>query len=486
MGSSYYPGCCGITRRGFLLGAGAGLAAGVPLTWLGLRGWDGLRGDPALASFRGKSVEIKKPEFAMPGRFPGQVVEVHNPLSVRDDHTIEPQAVKVMMDRGMCALTGADHPEEAWKSFFTVGDVVGVKVNPVGRKRKKQDVGSISSPAVVREIVNGLLAAGVKAKDIIIFERYANEFIEAKYDNDLKDLWEKGVTWLASAAEYDGTQWEIDGFPRGRAAYSPELAKHVVGYDPDVFMHMGFATSKNRDKDIDHPSNRDERRYRSHLSVIATRLVNKVITIPVLKDHRSGGVTMALKNLSHGFNNNVARSHLGDYFRRTGYQSGPNQCNTFIPTAASHESLRKVATLHIMDGLIGVYEGGPGSWNASWGTWPHQSLFFATDPVAMDHVGWDIIDIKRVEMGWPPVAHMGLIQENIFTKLSRNLAALAAASAHEASTLAVASKNLQDSRRSENFDRRQPEHVILAETIGLGIFDANKIRHQRIELNSLA
>src|SRR5262249_36961496 len=155
---------------------------------------------------------------------------------------------------------------------------------------------------------------------------------------------------------------------------------------------------------------KDERRFRSHLSIIVTRLVNKLITIPILKDHRSAGVTLALKNLSHGMNNNVAPSHLPRFVHggvanqaNPPRGDGPNQCNVFIPAAVNQEALRRKAVLHIMDGLIGVYEGGPGSWNATWATWPHRSLFFATDPVAMDHVGWDIIDAKRAQEGWRPV-----------------------------------------------------------------------------------
>src|SRR5581483_296163 len=110
---------------------------------------------------------------------------------------------------------------------------------------------------------------------------------------------------------------------------------------------------------------RDDRRFRSHLSAIVTRLVNKVVALPVLKDHRSAGITMCLKNMSHGMNNNVARSHIGGIVHGFGelQVNGPNQCNTFIPQAVSHRILREKAVLHIGDGLIGVYEGGPGSWN---------------------------------------------------------------------------------------------------------------------------
>src|SRR5262249_42018233 len=136
------------------------------------------------------------------------------------------------------------------------------------------------------------------------------------------------------------------------------------------------------------------------------------------------------------------------------------------------------------DGLIGVYEGGPGSWNKTWGTWRHKGLFFATDPVALDHVGWDILDRKRAEEGWPPVAHMGLLQSIPAATLSSGLAALAARGAVGAAALAGAGQNYRGGRETEVFDRRQPEHVILAQTIGLGVFDARRIEHRRIEISA--
>jgi hypothetical protein len=214
--------------------------------------------------------------------------------------------------------------------------------------------------------------------------------------------------------------------------------------------------------------------------------VNKVITIPVLKDHRSAGVTLALKNLSHGMNNNVARSHIsgvahGYVGGGTEAIDGPNQCNTFIPLAVSQRRLREKATLHILDGLIGVYEGGPGCWNKTWGTWRHRGLFFATDPVALDHVGWDILDAKRAELGWPPVGRMGLVNQSPAQTVATHLGALAAASPAEALSLALAARNLQDGRASEVFNVRQPDHVILAGQLGLGCFDRERIAYRLIE-----
>jgi hypothetical protein len=475
----------GITRRGFLLGAAAGLAAGVPLTWLAARRLPLVL--PSLAPVEPETstrrARIKSAQ-AMPGRYPGRVIEVRRQDAVSPGNCVNRAAVEAMVDRGMAELTGTD-PRDVrgtWGALFEKGDVVGIKVNPVGRKpmagetgRNARSVGSISSPELLVKVVRCLGEVGIPARDIIVFERYASEFCEAGY----KDLVERelpGVRWMCSSAGYSGQQLDIRGLDPDSAELAPEVTRNIVGYDPDVFTTMGYCLPVH--------SRHDDRRFRSHLSVIVTRLINKMITLPALKDHRSAGVTLSLKNMSHGMNNNVARSHLPlteHGFAAEGKVLGPNQCNTFIPQAVAQQRLRQRATLHILDGLIGVYEGGPGSWNRTWGTWRHRGLFFATDPVALDHVGWDVIDVKRAQLGWAPVERMGLLAQTEATPAVSSVTALAANNSLSALTLAAASDNLMKGRGSEVFNLRQPEHIVLAGELGLGVFDREAITYRLLK-----
>ncbi|MBY0525712.1 MAG: DUF362 domain-containing protein [Gemmataceae bacterium] len=414
------------TRRGFLCGAGVGLAAGVPLAWLGLRDRHPMQ-----------TVKVGTPVAdAMPGPFPGRVVEVHGKTVLDDAMQSSPDVVKQMVERGMRELVGADGSDDAWRRFFQKGDVIAIKVNPVGRAHNDKQVAAISSPALVVEVVRGLKAAGVRPQDIILYDRYAKQFREAGYEALLRSRPMEGVRWFAAAYEYNNPQLDIEGYD----GFEAHRDAHILGYDPDQFLHMGFCYD---DPTIHHP--KDDRRFRSHLAVVLTRMVNKVINLPVLKDHGSAGVTLALKNLSHGMCNNVSRSHLPRSKRQDSI-SGPNQCNVFIPTAVNHPLMRQKVTLHILDGLVGVYQGGPSTSDC---VWPHRTLFFATDPVALDHIGWDIVDAKRVEKGMTPVARTGLQFPN---------------SGREA------------------FDRRQPEHIILAGGVGLGSFDRHQIDHRRIRM----
>lgn len=414
-------------RRSFVTGAACGLAGGGYAAWLA-RHWSDRRQAP---------LDIGAPSgrrLGIPGPFPGKVVEVHHPGSI-DNKRRDREAVHAMVERGMRELVGCDDAIEAWRYFFVPGDRVGIKVVPVGRPD------SISSHEVVWELIDGLQSAGVRRGDILVFERYRNEFLMCGYDKILPE----GVHWECSATEYDELQVDIDGHLPGKPK------DHVAGYDRDIYREMAYCAPKH--------DRHDDRRFRSHLSKIISQKVDKFISIPVLKDHRSAGVTLSLKNLSHGSVNNVARSHISSYSAAAGYYHGVaiNQCGEFIPAAVSLPPIREKAVLQVLDGLLGTWEGGPGNWNKTFATWEYKSLLFATDPVALDHVGWRIIDAKRADEGWPSVARMGLEGEYRMVEVKDGIRA-----------------------PSEQFEMRQPEHVPLAATLGLGIFDPRRIDHRRL------
>jgi len=304
----------------------------------------------------------------------------------------------------MRELTGEKEEAAAWKRFFTPDDVVGIKVCPVGRPR------SISQPETLLEVIRGLNLAGVKNTQIVLFNRYKDEFTEA----GLAKIAPEGVRCLWASAAYDEVQTSLDGYDPETFAEMPRV---MTGQDPNVAVNR-----------------------RSHLCLIVSKQLTKVVNVCVLKDHASAGITMALKNMSHGMSNNVCRSHA---------TKSINWCDTFIPTVVSLPAIRRKVVLHVGDGLIGTYDGGPGTWNPHFRTWEYRSLFFGTDPVAMDRVGWAILDAKRAAEGLPPLAETGAALKN---------------------------------PGHESFDRRQPEHVLLAAKAGLGEADLAKIEHRKVRL----
>lgn len=352
-------------------------------------------------------------KLGAPGLYPGQVVEVKNPAMIKKG-VKNREAIKTSIDRGMKELTGADDAVSAWRKFFEPGDVVGIKVVPNGQPYAH------SSFEIVLEVIEGLKAAGVKTKDMFVYDRYRDEFLQAGYDKIVPD----GIRWGGLTAQ-GGDQFQLD--------YPSFRKDPIAGYDPDVFVDMALIPYGDNPK--------DDRKRRSHLGKLVTRVVNKIVAIPVVKDHGSGGVTGALKNMSHGSVNNVARSHSNNF---------TNVCNQFIPQMASHPTIRSKFVLQIMDGIRGVYQGGPFAFDGGKWTWEYNSLLFATDPVAMDHVEWDIVDAKRVLEKLPPVGASG--------------------------RLAL------DPLKREGFDVRQPQHIPLAGALGLGYFDYKSPRGRRFSV----
>ena len=366
-------------RREFLL---AGLAApAVPLV-------------SSVRSFEKPAVS----RLGIPGPYRGRVVEVRHRGSVVSG-VYQAGPIRAMMRRGMTALTGAEDWVEAWRVFFEPGDVVGIKVNPVGAPHV------ISSAEVIYEIVDGLKSAGVKVRDVIFYDRYRKDFLAAGFDKLLPE----GVRQSSGSDHYDLVQLDING------------------YDPEHYLDMALVTPGQD------PANPEARR--SYVARFLTRDVNKLVNLAVLKDHQSAGVTLALKNLSHGLVNNVYRSHSTPTL---------NACGTFIPAVVNLPVIRQKTVLNILDGIKALYHGGPGS-DARF-VWEHKTLYFATDPVALDRTGWKAIDEKRLQSGMSVVAE------------------------------AVPDPPLS------NFLRRQPEHIEIAGALGLGEWDESRIDLKRLDL----
>ena len=339
-------------------------------------------------------------KYLLPGPYRGKVIEVRREDSVQNGK-INAEAVRVMMERGMRELTGAKEYADAWKRFFKPGDVVGIKPCLVGLPR------AISQHETTLEIIRGLNLAGVPNKNIIIINRYKEELTNWKFDA----VAPAGITFNSSAPAYDDFQTDTKGYDVTRYVEFPNV---MTGMDPNNPVHR-----------------------RSHLCDIIPKL-DKIVNICCLKDHGSAGITMALKNMSHGFVNNVCRTHIPP----------DNWCDTFIPNIVAMPDIRRRAVLHIGDALVALYNGGPSGYAKT--VYDNKAMYFGTDPVAMDRVGWVALDKKRVEMGFPPIAQTG--------------------------------KKLIDPIGKEAFDFRQPEHILIGGRMGLGESDLKKIEHRIIEL----
>src|ERR1700721_1568304 len=69
--------------------------------------------------------------LGLPGPDPGRVIAIEHSGSIIAD-VYQKETIQQMMQRGMTELTQAPSWQDAWRTFFEKGDVVGIKVCPVG------------------------------------------------------------------------------------------------------------------------------------------------------------------------------------------------------------------------------------------------------------------------------------------------------------------------------------------------------------------
>lgn len=254
------------------------------------------------------------------------VVIAHDAKLRSSDMTVDPARVLSLLDRSIQALFNLDTPTEAWTKLVRPGEKVGLKVNALGGR------GLSSNPQLVEAICEKLQEAGIRASDIVIWDRDTDELERVGFR-------------LSTAPD------RVQCFGTDRVGHEENLVSYgSVG---------------------------------SRLSKILTQRCDVLINVPVLKDHDGAGITAALKNM-YGVIHNPNKYH-------------PNGCNPYIADVNMLPEIRGKMRLTICDATTASYEGGPG-YKPQY-AWRNNALIVSQDPVALDYVGWQIIERKRAEKG---------------------------------------------------------------------------------------
>src|SRR5215470_5458910 len=337
----------------------------------------------------------------MPGPYPGKVTSVKSAKCLSEDGLkINGEVVREMMERGMRALTGEAKTIEAWRRFFTPDDIVGIKVNAGGRPWV------VSSHEIVAETIRNLMAVGVKPEQIYIYERFQNQLDQVNYKPSVPE----GVNIFA--------------------AERANVRNDNQNYDPRVYVEADFF---------------GEDDTRSNMIRLVSEKLTKIINIPNMKDHGATGATGCLKNIAYGSFSNVARTH----------QRGKSHTYSVVGALAAMEPLRSRTVLQIMDGLRGVWHGGPFARTTRYVFYPRQ-IMFGTDPVAIDRLLLDIIENERRARG----------AISIWDR--------------SPSSLRIDNTRARDADPNVNIIIREPGHVEYASTLGLGVHDRAKISVQDV------
>jgi uncharacterized protein (DUF362 family) len=286
-----------------------------------------------------------------------RVVHVHAPSATNwafDDSyygdCVDQDVVNEMVDRGVMELMGTSVVGDAWRALipsYSPGEAVAIKVNlNNGEACGDSDIAIDALIHPVNAVVRGLQQIGVAEEDVWIY-----------------DAMRKIPDRFVNGCLYPHVQFF------GGCRQSPGWSSD----DPDAFVMFnpssGAAPSPRRIPD---------------LLVAATYLIN----IPIVKRHSLAGVTLGFKNhmgtieRPKGLHEHICPG--GDHFR-TWYSPLVDIYNN------PHVGAKTVLT--IGDGLFGGRKNesaAPSPW-VTFGDGAPNSLLFATDPVALDSVAYDLL-----------------------------------------------------------------------------------------------
>jgi uncharacterized protein (DUF362 family) len=270
---------------------------------------------------------------------PGKIIKVTKSGSLQKNGLYpEPAAAKAMLEKAILELTGAKTIAAAWQKFVHKDDKLAIKVNGIAKGKKFG-----TNKELVDVILEGVMAAGVPATSITIYEQY-NSFLA-------------------------GTRIEAGNVPTG--------VKTAIHGNSDM------ATP-----DIDIMDGK---------TAIPTKFCRQlmeataVINVSLIKDHSICGYTGCLKNMTHGSINVPSKHHA--------HKASPQ-----IAQLYAHEAIKSRVRLHVTDGYKVMYDGGPVEVVSFV---PHEAVYVCTDPVAMDVIGYELVDKVRIEKGMKSLKDVG-------------------------------------------------------------------------------
>jgi Domain of unknown function (DUF362) len=238
-----------------------------------------------------------------------QVVIVRNPRAV-EAFRARPEVVQAMVNCGITNLTGTASVRDAWRKVVSPQDVVGIKVFSTPGPN------SGTRPPVVAGVVEGLLASGVSAKRIVVWDRSLGDLKLAGF-NDLSKRY--GIRLAGSAqAGYDS-----------RAFYETAFLGTPVWGDLE-FGKTGEGIGR-----------------KSYVTKLLTREITKIINITPMLNHNQASVAGNLYGLAMSSVDNVGR-----------FESDADRLAVAVPEIYAMTNLSDHVVLNITDALICQYEGG--------------------------------------------------------------------------------------------------------------------------------
>jgi len=277
-----------------------------------------------------------------------RVVVVENPAAT-DAFKAQPAVVRTLVDRGILKFARRTSVAEAWRSVVSTQDVVGIKVFSLPGPH----VGT--RPDVVAGVVEGLLGAGLRTNQVVIWDRH------------LADLRRSGFVELA---QHYGV----------RAAGALEAGwDETAFYDSALLGQPVFG-------DLEFQKKGDNVGRRSFVTKLLTKEITKIINVSPMLNHNSAGVCGNLYSLALGSVDNTLR-----------FEGDTAKLAQAVPEIYALPAVGDRVVLNIVDALVCQYEGEQiGRLHSSAAL---NQLRFGTDPVALDVLSIEEIAEQRTRVG---------------------------------------------------------------------------------------
>ncbi len=283
------------------------------------------------------------PESSKP---PARVIIVHDPQAT-DAFQPRQERIDDMLNRGLATLTGKTAPVAAWRALVSTQDVVGIKVycSP------GQDSGT--RPAVAAAVVEGLLAAKLPPRNIIV------------WDKELEDLRRAGFFELAARYEIRVESSAAVGYDE-KTFYSP---------DEPILGRLAFG-------DLEFGRKGEGIGRKSYVSKLVSKTLTKIINLPPLLNHYRAGVCGNLYSLAMGSVDNTAR-----------FEGEPDRLAKAVPEIYALPAVGDRVALNIVDALTCQYEGEHSIRLHASATL--NELRLSADPVALDVLSLQELNRQR-------------------------------------------------------------------------------------------